>query len=323
MSLGAGIVAFATCPAKAQTSTIIGIDCETVPQEARSSAEARARAELTMQGTSGGWLQIRCEAPLLVVKHVALDGKTRTSSAPLATDVNQWVESVLSQVHDVTTATPQALVPQPVAAESKPEQTPATASTTPAPQVEPLPAPHGGRRAEQPPPTQPAAALDPASPIKVRPIVAVGLCTDLLVDSFNLLPGPCIRAGLRLNDRWRVALTATLQWGVWQPESIAIRSGHGGIDVRYGRTWWLSSSVELSALHLVSTGALAPNTHNVTELVFSPRAGLTRFLGGNALSAGLGVNAFTQYHDVRVNGHEVYRLYPVVLAADVEYELDL
>ncbi len=317
----AGAILLAATYAPAETAPILNINCPSMTEELRSSLEARARAELAVQGVWTGTLQIHCVVPLLVVEYSKPGFMTRSSSTPLPADVNQWVENILGLIHDATTANGASPKAQQSAVQPSSEKPPRAAASSALPQAVPAYSQPASSQLEQPAQsssTQQSIATD--GPSMMRPFAAFGICTDLWPKAGNALLGPCAWTGLRVRRLWRLAATGGVQWAAAQTESIGIRSWHVGLDVRYGRTYWLAIGSELSAIRLAPSSGTLPSDKSILAPVFSLRAGLSKPLVKRMFGVGAGLKLYPEYHDVRVDGHNAFRLPIVALTADVAYE---
>ena len=214
-------------------------------EEQRSSLEARARADLAIQGVWSGALQIHCAAPLLVVEYSKPEFAMCSRSAPLPADATQWVEHILGLIHDATTANGELPAVQQNTVQTSVAQPPSLSTPGVMPLTVPAPAPSKSRKIEQARQSSSTSASNaPGGRLTLKPAISIGVCTEIWPKLPNALLGPCVSTGLRLNGLWRLAATGGMQWAAVQTDSIAIRNWHVGLDIRYGRTYWIAISAE-------------------------------------------------------------------------------
>ena len=229
----------------------VTVDCPAMAAELRASVEARARAELAMNRVTGGEINVHCWLPLVVVESTT---PVRSSSRHLVGNPDQWVDEILSMVHELLTpevqpATLPSLAPQPIA--EAPKNPPAF--------VPPLPAPQQF--------AAPVAVASPPRPdlshhVQLTPQIGIGLCAELWFKP-EVLPGPCAWFGIRHASWSQVAVGGGVQWAASRLNDIAIRHWHAGIEWRLGRTVWIAVGTQVSVYQLTPPQNLSPNYYPV------------------------------------------------------------
>ena len=267
-------------------------------EEQRSSQEARARAELAVQGIWSGALQIHCVSPLLVVEYFQPGFAARSSSAPLTASIDQWVDSILALIHDATTSNP-ALPSLPLSVQPSSNTPPATESSGKLPAGAPAPsAPVSSQRAQSARPSTTSAPVATGSSSVIRPATGIGMCTEFWLKPGNSLLGPCAAVGLRIRRLWRMTAMGGVQWAAAQTGPIAIRNWDAGLDVRYGRAYWLAIGSQLSALQLVPHNAALPAEKTIYAPSLLLRVGLSQPFARRTFTIGTGLKVYSEYHDV-------------------------
>jgi hypothetical protein len=319
--------ALATRPVAAETPAELRVDCPALSGELLSSLEARARAGLAMKRLSDGRMHIRCESDRASVEFEPKQGQSRRRDSSLAGEPEDFVEQILALIHDVTVPSEEAaaradegLVPQePSGNASTPSTAASTSASTTPPQAPPAQAlpPHRTVVAPAPRP----AALTPAARVRLEP--GIGACGELWAAKPLLLLGPCASFGFRLRPTWRIAASAAISWGTVEPSAIAVRNLGGGVEASFGEPFWLGLGARASWLRFTPDEGFAPSSQNAVEPELTLRAGYSWLGRRQSLAAALGLRAYPEYRDVRVNGSAAFRVPALALTATLEYRFDL
>ena len=289
------------------------IDCAALSSEQRASLEARARAELAMNRLSESEIQVNCVSPLVVVSYAANGISVRSSSAPLVQDINQWVEEILTLIHAV-------VAPSVGLGNSDTPASGASSETI----TSPVNAPNMSAPSKSLPTMSTEYSVEAPHRGESKSVsLGGGLCAELWAKPMNALVGPCVSAGLRLSPFSRIAVTGATQWSTGKPDDIALHLWQGGVEARFGRSFWFALGMQLSAIHLVPSSDFLPRSRFAYEPTFALRGGLSTTLGGQKLVTGAGLRGYSAPRDVRLNGVTVFQLPMLALTLGIEYELDL
>lgn len=93
----------------------------------------------------------------------------------------------------------------------------------------------------------------------------------------------------------------------------------GGLEVSVGTRVWASLGARVVWLSLDPSSAFAPNAGNAFEPEVATKLGVTLPLSAANLSVALGVRAYAESHDVRVNGASALRVPLFAPVLSIEY----
>jgi hypothetical protein len=303
------------------TPVDLQLDCPGLSAELQASLEARSRAELSMKRLEGWHLRITCAGPRAAVEFTPAGGPVSVREGTLIGEPEDWVDRVLSLVHDATAIDEP---PPPASTTNFPPAQERPEAATPA--VEPV------RPVEQPKQlstqlaTQPNARAADASPrravaVRLEPEVSIGV--EVWTAEPLVLIGPAASLGIRLERRLRIVPTAAAAWSAGLEQDIFVRLIEGGVDAVLGDRWWLGLGGRVAWLRFEPRPALSPVTRTIVDPALILRAGLSLPLGSGRLSTSVGARAYLERRDVRVDGSVTLRVPNVAAIAALGYAAEL
>ena len=288
--------ALSAAPGRASEPAKFSVDCPALPAELLSSLEARALADLAPYGRSDVHWQVTCRASEAMVDSYAGSDLVRQSRVPLSGEPKSWVEQILSFLHEVV---PCADIRRPLATEIHASAESALPSKTLA---TPLEASRGTRTEAHP-------LLDPS----------LSLDTELWTPDALVLLGPTARLGLWVNRLVRIAPSLGAAWSSTRPSDIGVRVVAGGVDVNIGKRVWGSLGARLVWVAFDPSSQLGSTAKNRFEPELAAKVGVTFPLSNAAVSAALGLRAYSASHEVRVNGTPTLLVPLVAPLVSIEY----
>lgn len=302
------------------TPVDLELDCQGLSAELQASLEARARADLSLKRLEGWHLQVTCDGPRALVEFTPAGGLVSRREGALIGEPEDWVDRVLSLVHDAATTdettdetAPPASTEFPAAHEGPEAATQPPDIGRPAERPEPLPRPPDGRPR--------GASSGRAVAVRLEAEASVG--AEVWPAEPLVLVGPAAAAGIRVDRRFRVVPAAAAAWSVGSSHDVAVRLLEGGVDAVVGERWWLGLGGRIAWLRFEPQRPLSPITRTIVDPAFVARVGLSIPIGHGRLSASVGARAYMERHDVRVDGSVVLRVPNVAAIAAVGYGVEL
>jgi hypothetical protein len=304
------------------TPVDLQIDCQGLSAELQASLEARSRAELSMKRLEGWHLQITCDGPRAAVEFTPAGGPVSVREGTLIGEPEDWVDRMLSLVHDA--AAIDEAPPQPAgganfpAAQERPEA--ATPIAEPVPPVEP-PKQLATQLATQPDARPGGPSPRKADAVRFEPEMSVGV--EVWTAEPLVLVGPAASLGIRLERRLRIVPTAAAAWSAGLDQNVFVRLIEGGVDAVLGDRWWLGLGGRVAWLRFEPRPALVPVTRTIVDPAFVLRAGLSIPVGNGRFSTSVGARTYLERRDVRVDGALTLRVPNVAATAGVGYAAEL
>lgn len=296
MSALALAAALCAAPGRASEPAQFSVDCPALSPELLSSLEARALADLAPYERSDVRWQVTCRAGEATVDSYAGSDLVRQSRVPLSGEPKSWVEQILSFLHEVV---PCADIRRPLVTQAYAPTESFLASKTS------IPAPDPSRATG----TETHPLLDPS----------LSLDTELWTPDALMLLGPTARLGLWVNPFVRIAPALGAEWSGTRPSDIGVRVVAGGVDVNVGKRVWGSLGVRLAWVAFDPSSQLGSTAKNRFEPELAAKVGVTFPLSNAALSAALGLRAYSASHEVRVNGAPTLLVPLVAPLVSIEY----
>jgi hypothetical protein len=302
------------------TPVDLELDCQGLSAALQASLEARARADLSMKRLEGWHLRVTCDGPRARVEFTPAGGPVSVREGALIGEPEDWVDRVLSLVHDTAAleeAAPPANDAEFSAAHVRPEEPEATTQA-----AEPVrPAERPKQLAPQPDARPRGASPRRAVAVRLEPEASIG--AEVWTAEPLVLVGPAASLGIRLERRFRIVPTAAAAWSAGSKEDIAVRLIEGGVDTVLGERWWLGVGGRVAWLRFEPRQQLSPVTRTIVDPALVVRVGLSIPVGNGRLSTSVGARAYLERHDVRVDGAVTLRVPNVAAFAAVGYAAEL
>jgi hypothetical protein len=299
------------------TPADLEIDCQGLSAELQASLEARARAGLSLKRLEGWHLQVTCDGARALVDFTPAGGVVSRREGTLAGEPKDWVDRLLSLVHDAA----------------------ATDEPAPPTSAAEFPTDHEEPEAE-PRPTEPVRPVEPPKPIATRPSARprdaspgeavahrlepeASFTAEVWTAQRLVLVGPTASVGVVLERRLRIAPTAAAAWSSGSKRDIFVRLLEGGVDAVVGERWWFGLGGRVAWLRFEPPRGLSPVARTIVDPALVVRAGLSTPVGQGRLSASIGARAYMERRDVRVDGAVVLRVPNLAALAAVGYAAEL
>lgn len=301
----------------AATPVDLQIDCQGLSAELQASLEARARADLSMKRLEGWHLRVTCDGARASVEFTPAGGLVSQREGALTGEPEDWVDRVLSLVHDAAandeTGPPTSVAEFP-AGHEQPE-----AATQAAEPVRPVERP---KQIAAPPDARPRGA-SPGRAVAHRLEPEANIAAEVWVAQPLVLVGPAASLGIVLERHLRIVPTAAAAWSAGSNQDVAVRLIEGGVDAVVGERWWLGLGGRVAWLRFEPRRALSPVTRTIVDPALVVRVGLSIPVGNGRLSGSVGVRAYAERRDVRVDGAVALRVPNLAALGAVGYAAEL
>jgi hypothetical protein len=290
------------------------IDCEGLSAELRASLEARARADLSLKGRKDWHLQIICEGRRAAVEFTPAGGPVSRREGGLPGEPEDWVDRLLSLVHDAAAIPDEPLPPTSAAFPPSQDASPQAAPPEKTPQAVASP-----KQIATPSEISPAPA-GATNTVRLEPEASIG--AEVWTAEPLVLVGPAASIGVRVEQRLRIVPSVAAAWSVGSNQEVAVRSLEGGVDALVGKRWWFGIGARAAWLRFEPRRPFSPITRTIVDPSLVVRVGFSASLGSSRLSTSMGVRAYAERRDIRLDGAVTLRVPNVAALASIGYAVE-